>query len=67
VQPEHRKLAFMVAYMHSIINNLSKFKPYGWNLKYEFHTTDFINGIQTLKEIGENYLNIDKYECNIDL
>jgi len=56
--PEHRKLEFVINYMHSIISNLTRFKPFGWNLKYEFHTTDYLNSIVALKEIAENYLNL---------
>lgn len=34
INPYHKKLEFVITYLHSIINNLSKYKPYGWNLKY---------------------------------
>jgi len=32
--PYHKKISFVLTYLHSVINNLSKYKPYGWNLKY---------------------------------
>jgi dynein heavy chain, axonemal len=67
VHPTHKKLEFVITYLHAIINNLSKYKPYGWNLKYEFHTTDYLNSLQTLKEVAESALELEKYECNIDL
>ena len=65
--PNHKKLSFVLTYLHSIINNLSKYKPYGWNLKYEFHTSDYLHSLQMMKEIAENPLNIENYLCNIDL
>ena len=65
--PNHKKLSFVLTYLHSIINNLSKFKPYGWNMKYEFHTSDYLHSLQMMKEIAENPLHVENYECNIDL
>lgn len=56
--PFHKKISFVLTYLHSIINNLAKYKPYGWNLKYEFHTADYIHALQTLKEIAENPLHL---------
>lgn len=58
VHPYHRKLSFVLTYLHSIINNLSKYKPYGWNLKYEFHSADFLSSLQKLKEIAESRLDL---------
>ena len=52
--PQHKQLAFVLTYLHAIINNLSKYKPYGWNMQYEFHTTDYLHSLQTLKEIAES-------------
>lgn len=54
--PSHRQLAFVLTYLHSITNNLSKYKPYGWNLRYEFTTADYLSSLQKLKEVGESRL-----------
>lgn len=71
VHPEHKKIAFVLTYLHSIINNLSKYKPYGWNIKYEFHSADYLSSLQKLKEIAESRLDpdihLELYECNIDV
>ena len=67
LHPYHKKLGFVITYLHAIIKSRSKYKPYGWNLKYEFHTTDFLNSLQTLKEVAESTLSLQHYECNIDI
>lgn len=54
--PLHRKLAFVISYLHALVTNLAKYTPYGWNLKYEFHTADFIHALQILKEVVEGPL-----------
>ena len=34
LHPTHKKIAFVISYLHSLASNLAKYKPYGWNIKY---------------------------------
>ncbi len=49
--PNHKKIAYSLCLFHSIINDLLKYKPYGWSMDYQFNTCDFTNALKFLKDI----------------
>lgn len=66
IEPDHKKLGYSLCLFHSVINELQKYQYFGWNIPYEFITSDFINALKILKETLENPSNLKNYESNID-
>ena len=48
-QSDEKKVAYSLCLLHSMINEMLKYKPFGWNLNYDFNTGDFLNALLALK------------------
>lgn len=47
-----------LAYLHALASNLTRYKPYGWNMKYEFNTNDYTHSVRMLKSVAESKMNL---------
>ena len=53
-----KKVSFALAFFHAVLQERRKYGPLGWNIKYEFNTSDLECSLMTLRNFLEEQVHI---------